>query len=370
MSRAGPEDASRPSIDNLARHPELPKGRLRLVIDTDAANEIDDQFALAHALLSPGRLTIEAVTAAPFSFAHLKPDLVRTRDILAEGGPHAPEDAALVARFRGWVERMQAEGVAPEDLAFAGPQEGMELSHAEIGRVFSACNVEPAGRIHEGAGGWLTGLDAPIDSPAARAIIDLARTATADDPLHVACLGAVTNIASALMMAPDIAETIVVVWTAGFPTADPTPNRWALNLVEDPVASRFLFDCGVKLVYLPGFFIGAQLRLSLPEIEAFVEPHGAIGTLLAGLFRNNPLHAQRFVRDTAHLTSVIWDIIVTAWLVDPDLVPTVLKPAARLGDDLAWHPVDGPRHLLREAVGVDRDAIFKDFYDKLAAHAG
>ena len=47
-----------------------PSGRCQVVIDTDAANEIDDQFALAWALLSPETIEIKAVYAAPFSFAH------------------------------------------------------------------------------------------------------------------------------------------------------------------------------------------------------------------------------------------------------------------------------------------------------------
>ena len=48
----------------------LPEGPVRLLIDTDTANEIDDQYALALALLSPDAMTVEAVTAEPFSFAH------------------------------------------------------------------------------------------------------------------------------------------------------------------------------------------------------------------------------------------------------------------------------------------------------------
>ena len=48
-----------------ARLAPPPRGaRLRVVIDTDAANEIDDQFALAWALLSPERLDVLAVYAA------------------------------------------------------------------------------------------------------------------------------------------------------------------------------------------------------------------------------------------------------------------------------------------------------------------
>jgi purine nucleosidase len=38
----------------------------RMVLDTDTYNEIDDQFALVHALLSPQRVQLEAIYAAPF----------------------------------------------------------------------------------------------------------------------------------------------------------------------------------------------------------------------------------------------------------------------------------------------------------------
>lgn len=43
-----------------------PKGKVHVVIDTDTYNEVDDQFALAYALMSPMQLEVEAVYAAPF----------------------------------------------------------------------------------------------------------------------------------------------------------------------------------------------------------------------------------------------------------------------------------------------------------------
>ena len=45
-------------MDEMTRIAKLqpPEGRVRLVIDTDTYNEIDDQFAIVHALLSPDRL--------------------------------------------------------------------------------------------------------------------------------------------------------------------------------------------------------------------------------------------------------------------------------------------------------------------------
>src|SRR3712207_2962700 len=45
---------------------EPPAGKVRMVLDTDTYNEIDDQFALVYALLSQDRLDVEAIYAAPF----------------------------------------------------------------------------------------------------------------------------------------------------------------------------------------------------------------------------------------------------------------------------------------------------------------
>jgi hypothetical protein len=44
-----------------------PKGQhIRVIIDTDAKNEIDDQWAIALAILSPERFKIEGFVAAPY----------------------------------------------------------------------------------------------------------------------------------------------------------------------------------------------------------------------------------------------------------------------------------------------------------------
>ena len=43
-----------------------PEGELRVVLDTDTYNEVDDQFAVVHALLSPERISLQALYAAPF----------------------------------------------------------------------------------------------------------------------------------------------------------------------------------------------------------------------------------------------------------------------------------------------------------------
>src|SRR5277367_6774278 len=43
-----------------------PAGQLKLIIDTDTANEIDDQYALALVLGAPERFRLEGIIAAHF----------------------------------------------------------------------------------------------------------------------------------------------------------------------------------------------------------------------------------------------------------------------------------------------------------------
>ena len=188
------------------------------------------------------------------------------------------------------------------------------------------------------------------------------------DPLYVLAIGCVTNVASALLLEPAIAPRIVVVWTSGYPTSVTRSNQASLNLVQDRHASRLLFDSGVPLVYLPGFHVGAQLRISLPEIEKYVRGQGAIGDYLYHLYTHNPIHTQRAITDLSGRTWVMWDLINVAWVIEPSWVPTDLVPTPTLDADLAWVPrPEAP--LMREAFAVDRDEIFRDFYRKLAAHS-
>ncbi len=312
-----------------------PRTPVRLVIDTDAANEIDDQFALAWALLSADALRIEAVYAAPFSFAHRRGQL-----------PHAPADAA----------------------PFDPPGEGMQRSLAEILRVFARVGTPAQGRVLAGSDRYLPDAATPVPSAAAEHLIACAeRTPIDGPPLYVLALGCATNIASALLMAPHIAERIAVVWTSGYPSTAPHVND-SFNLEQDLPASQHLMDCGVPLVYLPGFQVGAQLRLSRAEVEQYVRGRGAIGDYLHRLFTDNPLWAIYPVDPSRPYSWVIWDAICVAWLLAPHWVPSTLVPTPRLDAQRRWRAQPG-RPPMREAHAVQRDAIFNDFFAKLASHA-
>jgi purine nucleosidase len=356
-----------PSISTAERERLLapPAGPARVLIDTDAANEIDDQFALTWALLSPQRMTVEAIVAEPYSFAHHRAPLVEATRALDA----APDDitSSMVDDIGAWARRLRDAGLRPDDLDLVGPDEGMERSYDEILRVLAKIAQPTDSRVSRGSPGYLTAADEPIDSEGARLVIECALGGP--PPLYVLALGCVTNIASALLLEPAIASRIVVVWTSGNPTSVRRSNAASLNLVQDPHASRLLFDSGVPLVYLPGFHIGAQLRVSLPEIDESVRHRGAIGDYLHHLYTHNPIHAQRAIDDLTGRTWVMWDLICVAWVLEPQWVPTELVATPVLDGGLSWARRAGPTWPMREAYAVDRDEIFRDFYHKLAVHA-
>jgi len=305
-----------------------------VVIDTDAANEIDDQFALAWALLSPNQMDVVAIYATPFSFAHRRASLL-----------HAPQDAA----------------------PFNPPGIGMERSYDEILKVCELLGVPGEGRVWRGSEGYLPAAGQAQHSAAVDHLIATARASAADDPLYVLALGCVTNIASALLLAPDIIDKLVVVWTSGYPSHAPHVNH-SFNLEQDLAASQCLLDSGVPLVYLPGYHVGAQLRLSLAEMERYVRGRGPIGEYLCQLFTHNPLWSI-LGKDGAQPHSwVIWDLINIAWMLEPDWVPSHLVRTPVLDARRRWQPQAG-RHRMREGYGVERDAIFNDFFAKLELHA-
>ncbi|MFT5196709.1 MAG: hypothetical protein ACI85U_003746, partial [Candidatus Promineifilaceae bacterium] len=53
-----------------------------------------------------------------------------------------------------------------------------------------------------------------------------------------------------------------------------------------------------------------------------------------------------------------------AWLLDPEWVPSQILPSPAVDDEMYWVHEEG-RHMMREASGINRDGIFRDFFTKL-----
>jgi inosine-uridine nucleoside N-ribohydrolase len=159
-----------------------------------------------------------------------------------------------------------------------------------------------------------------------------------------------------LLKAPDIVDRIVVVWLGGH--ALEWPHTREFNLRQDVGGAQVLFDSGAALTLVPCQGVTSHLHSTVPEIERHVQPHGAIGEFLAQRFME---YSQQHVG----WSKEIWDMAPVGWLIDPSWAPSVLVPTPVLTDSVTWS-VDRSRHLMRYVYKVDRDAILRDFFVKLA----
>lgn len=290
--------------------PPTAPDRVPMVLDTDTANEIDDQFAVVHALLSQDSLQLEAIYATPF---------------VRQGGS-------------------AADGVAE--------------SEAEIYRLLNRLDVEAAGRVLRGADQFLSEEQMVVDNAASD---DLIRRAIEprNGPLWVAAIGALTNIAAALSQSPMIASRIAIVWLGGQPQHREDAREY--NLYQDPIAARTVFDSGAPLVHIPCYGAASHLLTSTAELDAYVRPHGAIGDYLADIFRD---HNEQYPGRSKE----IWDLAATGYLIEESWIPKRSVPRPTLTEDLRWGKSydDAPNAPFAEAHYVRRDSIFHDLFTKLA----
>ena len=283
-----------------------PSGKVRMVLDTDAYNEVDDQFAIAHALLSPDQIEIEALYAAPF-----------------------------------------------HNRRSNGPRDGMERSYEEIIRLLDRLQLPNDDLVFRGSTGYLETPRTPQDSDAVRDLI--ARALSSPAPLYVAAIGAITNVASAILLEPEIIKRIVVVWLGGH------EHHWAntreFNLQQDVFAARIIFDSGVPFVQIPCRNVASHLLTTMPELETHVAGKSAIGDFLTEAVRG-------YHEDHYAWAKEIWDISATAYLVNPTWVTTRVVHSPILTDQLTWSH-DPSRLMMRVAVQLNRNAIFADLFKKL-----
>ena len=227
-----------------------PAGRLRLAIDTDTMNEVDDQFAIAWAAASKDRFDLEALYAAPFShdcFSALN------------------EDEALVAAAG------EANGHSED------PADGMEQSYQEIIRILGMMNEPTEGRVFRGSGRYLPDRETPVDSPAVRDLIH--RAMNGSGMLYVAAIATLTNIASAILLEPAITEHMTVVWLGGHQLS--CGHGIEFNLIQDVYAAQVVLNSGVPMIWVPCNNVAALLTVTESELRTFMENNGTISDYLA-----------------------------------------------------------------------------------------
>lgn len=295
------------NIKNL----EVPKARVDVVIDSDAYNEVDDQFAIAYALRSKERLNVKAIYAAPFYNSHAK-----------------------------------------------SAEDGMEQSYNEILTLLDLLGERVD--TYRGSGAFLADEKTPIISEAAQDLVKRAKDYSPENPLYVLTIGAITNIASALLIEPKIAENIVVVWLGG--NAHHYLNNKEFNLKQDIAAARVVMQSGASFVQLPCKGVVDMFTISRIEFEHFFMGKNPLCDHLAG-------HAIEHItkeRKSDVWTKVIWDVVAVAWFMnDNDRFMYSRIIDAKLPSYDGFYSDEKCDKQINYVFSIRRDAIFDDLLEKI-----
>ena len=301
--------------EQLLKNLQVPAGPIDVVLDTDTYNEIDDQYAVSYLLRSGDKLTVKALCAAPF---------------------------------------FNNNSTSPED--------GMVRSYNELKHLLKLAgreDLEPI--VYEGSRTYLADENTPVDSPAARVIVELAKQYSPEKPLYVVAIGAITNVASALILEPSIKENIVVVWLGG--TAIEWPDSNEFNMMQDVAAARVVFGCGAPVVQLPCAGVVSAFYTTEPELNYWLKGKNSLCDYLV---QHTVEEAESYAKGKVW-SRVIWDVTTIGWLLNEDnkFMESRIIPAPIPQYD-NHYSFDSRRHDFCYVWKINRDALFMDLFEKLS----
>lgn len=292
-----------------------PEGKIDVILDTDAYNEIDDQFAISYMVLNKEKFNVKGICAAPFL-----------------------------------------------NSKSSGPKDGMLKSYDEIIKLLKLAKREDlCDKVFKGSESYLVDEKIPVESDAADFMANTANEYSPEKPLYIVAIGAITNVASAILMNEKIRENCVIVWLGGHATHIPKA-ACEFNMVQDISAARIVFGCGVPLVQLPCCGVVSEFSTSKYELEHWLKGQNA---LCDYLYKNTVDEAESYAGETAW-TRVIWDVTAVAWLNNGDsrfmLDRFIHSPVPEYDKEYAQNQ---NRHLIKYVYRIKRDALFTDLFKVL-----
>ena len=287
----------------------LKNGKVKpMILDTDVYNEIDDFYALAYAMLSPDKVKLLAITAAPF---------------------------------------LNSRSVSPAD--------GMEKSYQEALRVRGLADADSDIPVYRGATRFMTSKTDVVESEAVDTIIKLVRES--EETVYIVAIGAITNVASALVKAPDIAEKAVLVWLGGH--AQHWKDNKEFNLYQDVPGAQVVFDSKIPFIQIPCNGVCSAFHTTLPELNYYLKGKNALCDYLlevsADYMGNKPARSK-----------VIWDVTAVAALVYPETLDMVQIPRPIITNNSNYAYDMGRPHFLY-VRHINRDKLYADLFEKLAS---
>ena len=288
-------------------------GIVDVVLDTDAYNEVDDQYAIAYLLLLKNQFNTIGFTAAPF-FNSLS----------------------------------------------ASPEDGMNKSYEEILHILDLMErADLKDKVYKGSTQYLPNESTPVESDAARYLVEEARKHSPEFPLYIIAIGAITNVASAILMDREaMINNTVVTWLGGH--GFHYSHTGEFNMRQDIPAARVLFDSGIPLTLIPCEGVASELRTTEPELRHWIKGQNALGDYL---YEHTVNVAERTAAGTVW-SRVIWDVAAVAALRDRGncrFVKSRMEPTPDIRDDFLYAKNE-EKPPLRYVFKINRDAIFTELF--------
>jgi len=300
------------TLDQYLNNLNPPVGRVDVVLDTDAFNEIDDQFAIGYLVRKPEKFRIKGFCAAPF--------------------------------FNSLSD---------------SPNDGMEKSYQEIMNLLTLLErTDLKQLVYRGSATYLINEQTPVKSAAADFLAEIANSYSPENPLYIIAIGAITNVASAILKNPAILENCVVVWLGGHGVHMPA-GASEFNMKQDIAAARVVFGCGVPLIQLPCDGVVDRFATSQYELAHWLKGKNP---LCDYLYAHTVEAAERYAAGKPW-TRVIWDVTAVGWFLNennrfmeqkqiPSPVPMYTKT----------YSFDDSRHMIGYVYRIKRDALFEDLF--------
>lgn len=291
----------------------VPSSKVDVVIDTDTFNEIDDQFAIAYLLASGDKLNLKALYAAPF---------------------------------------FNSNSTSPAD--------GMIKSYEEIMRLLELTGrTEYIPLTYKGSDKFLVNEETPVISEAAEDLVKRAMEYSPENPLYVVTIGAITNIASALLMKPEIADNIVVVWLGGH--GREFQHTKEFNLYQDVASARVVFRSGAPIVQLPCMGVVSGFAVPYVELEHYLRGKNKLCDFLTDRVKET---IESYSEGLA-VSRVLWDVTAVAWLLnDNDRFMMSRLDSMAVPEYDGYYAYDRSR-LMRYVYYIERDKLATDLFKKL-----
>lgn len=292
-------------IKDLFSIPEDKK--IRVIVDTDAACEADDPYAIVHALLSP---------------------------------------------------KLIVKGIVAEHFAEEG---SMERSYEEIRTILEVMNVDVP--FFKGQKGPLA--SDPEISEAVAFIIEEALK-NDDKPLYILCQGAITNVAAAIRECPEIKNNITVIWIGTHGTAPNKAPFREFNAGNDVEAANFVLESGINLWLVPSY-VYITINIGIAEIKRRISHCGKIGEhLYTNLMDYNHSEMAGWTKGESWS---LGDSPAPAIAMNPDCGRYEYVPAPHVEDDTSSSECP-TNPIVRIYKDVDSRYILEDFIAKLELFTG